>query len=253
MAYHSIGLSEFKCTPFVIKGFAGSGQYAPILRDQKAIGVPLNRNQAMTHKHLVCVRNRLSYEVGPCLEKPGAKQITFSDPVGHHEAAYLPYIDNTISSIAFDNSVNRFFTDNLSGCSIFVDAKVGTIIAYHANVQDGLHKPTVEEAKDPVFEKGISIAMKTRYHVKAKLSYPGTVEVCSLFKSRYNDRNRGYARFAGLSDSRRGRVGATVDGFGTTVAGFRTGAGWEFWYQTWAYSGGITSVIKAECFGACSV
>lgn len=259
MALKTIGIKEFKATPFIIGGYApgpgGNGQkYAPILRDADKIGVPMDWNQSSNYhnKHLVAVRNRLSYTISPSMKAIGAQTIDFCDPQGHHECAYLPFRDNSIASIAFDNSVNRFFTDNLSGCTIFIDARVGQIIVYHANVQDGVFKPTKEQAENPIFERPISQAVKMQYHANAKKQYPETVPVCTLDKRRYNSRNATFARFASLG-SRRNGPGREVQSWGTTVAGFRTAMGWEFWYQTWSVVGGAAAVVSAECFGACSV
>lgn len=261
MPFKTIGVAEFKTTPLIIGGYVPApglnyqtvGQRAPAFRDSTTPNAPLGHG-AVENRHLLVQNNRYSYQIAPSTSRPGAQVVSFVDAVGHHEAAYLPYKDNNISSVTFNNSVNRFFTDNLSGCSMFVDAAVGQLVVYHANVQGGAYKPTETQSKDHVFERELAIAVKKQFHINAKGYYPGTIECGSLFKKQYNGNNGGYARFVGMGSRRAGRARAEVDGFGTTVAGFRIAGGtWQFWYQTWAMSGGSVGVIKAECFCQVSV
>ena len=136
--------------------------------------------------------------------------------------------------------------DNLSGCSIFIDrTAAGAIVVYHANRQGADYSPTVEQRRNFSFEREVAVAVKHVQHDTAQLAtYAGATHLGSLFKKRYMShaaQHEAILRFGGQGDT-------TV--YGTTVAGFRRGGNWLFWYQTWKcdMGGNNYAVIKAEQF-----
>jgi len=155
--------------------------------------------------------------------------VNFADATGHNDCYYLPFRENNITSIRIGTAANRFFTDNLSGCSIFIDQMPGgDLVVYHANRQGAQYKPTETQAADVLFEREVAIAVKKQLHDNAKTAaYAGATDAGSLFKQRYNAgaaRHNNIQRFVSGTDQFTG---------GTTVVGFRSIGGWEFHYQTW--------------------
>lgn len=188
----------------------------------------------------------------------GSKNTDFSIPAGHRvsfaltlisgikyrvdfhppttyptcKAVYLPFLPNNIASAvlpAAEPGVDHFFTDGLSGCAILVDRLPdGNLVVYHANAS-GLSPTALETTKDPSYEKPSAVAVMESYRRAARAhSYPGAVHVGSLFKSTYNRQAKA------LVDRQRMLRRPNPDFWGgTNVIGFRTTAGWEFWFQTY--------------------
>lgn len=184
-------------------------------------GVAFNGQEML---HFIVNNGVVSYAEAGDTQIAGARKISFSPAAGHNQAVYLPYRDNNISSATLGAGVGRFFTDSLSGCTIFIDRLPNNdLVVYHANVQGGAAAPTPEQASVPTFEKPYAIFMKRRLHRDASAHYNGAL-VGELFKATYNRMAVGRVTFGG----------SALAALGTTVCGFRTGGGWEFWYQTWA-------------------
>lgn len=165
----------------------------------------------------------------PPTEPGNVRLISFSppDPGGVRNCYYLPFKGNNITSIEIGNAARRFVTDNLSGCSIFIDRRAnGNLVIHHANLQGGNYMPTAEQAQDMTYERYGTIAVKDQLHANAVAeSYAGAAPQGSLFKSRYNSAAAGASRAAAF-----GGAGYSA---GTTVVGFRDAGGWQFYYQTW--------------------
>lgn len=178
----------------------------------------------------------------------GAQAIYFKPPKATGNAVYLPFLPNNIATAtikADDDSITHFFTDQLSGCSIFIDS-VGTssFVIHHANY--AAQSPSAEETTaDPAFEKPSAVQLMKQLHASALKLYPGAKERASLFKSQYNATGRDFIqRQKDLKQKNPDFWG------GTTVIGFRVGAGWQFWYQTYASTtnGGTKNIIDVQRF-----
>lgn len=179
-------------------------------------------------EHLQVANGRVSYNVVPDPTYAGVRRINFAAAGALDNAMYLPYRDNNICSVVLDATVDKFFTDTLSGCSIFIDRLPNNdLVLYHANVQGGRFKPTEEEARDVRFEKQNTVAAKKQLRNDARNQHPGAQRVASLYKNAYNER---VSRFVNVNRF----AGTDVLAVGTTVVGFREATGWDFWYQTWA-------------------
>lgn len=190
--------------------------------------VPFNDQE---QEHFVAVNARVKYNIVADPVQPGVKRINFAPPTGHNDAFYLPYRDNNISSVVIDNTANRFFTDTLSGCTVYIDQHPNgtSLIVYHANVQGGHFRPSPEQAGDCLYEKQLAIAVKEQLRTNAANAiYAGAQPLGSLYKRRYNQGMENYQMYFHWQGQKNVQVGG-----GTTVVGFRTEAGWEFWYQTW--------------------
>lgn len=235
-----ISIADLRTTPFQVGTYAPAGAGMPVLR--RTDGSALGTGIPPENEHLVAHNGIVGYTNGPAAQ-PGSQLISFRAAGTHNNAAYLPYRDNNISSITFDSSVNRFFTDNLSGCSVFVDRLPnGNMVVYHANVQGGAYRPTEEQSLNVRYERQLAVAVKRQYHINAARHYAGAVSVGSLFKDRYNANAAAAVNVARFANT-------PVLALGTTVVGFRTGAGWQFWYQTWIRSAANVFVVAgAEQF-----
>src|SRR4051794_2823623 len=116
-------------------------------------------------EHFIANNAVVQYADAPDLGLVGARKITFGAAGAHNLAVYLPYRDNNISSAIIPANASRFFTDTLSGCSVFIDRlPAGGLVAYHANIQGGAAAPTQQQAQDASFEKYYAIHMKRRLH-----------------------------------------------------------------------------------------
>lgn len=215
-----IQVADLKTTVFRMGNYTGPG--GPSLRTMA--GVSFNDQE---NTHFACHNGNLSYKIDN--HPAGGKRINFIPSTGHQNCYYLPYRDNNITSIRIGTGGNRFFTDNLSGCSIFIDRISNSdLILYHANRQGADYKPSAAQASDVTFEREVAIAVKKQMHSDARTAaYAGATPSGSLFKKSYNAGARNFNNISKWSGSNE-RFGG-----GTTVVGFRSGTGWEFWYQTW--------------------
>lgn len=216
----------------------------PALRDP-VNGAAANFGISPENEHFYCTALPYSYHVAS--PEPGLRQVSFKPPAdGPDLAYYLPYLDNNITSLKLGDAADAFFTDNLSGCSIFVDrSTTGHLIVYHANRQGADYAPTAEQRRKLSFEREVAVAVKHVQHDAAvQSSYNGAVNQGSLFKSRYMAdaaQHEAILRFGGQGDT-------TI--YGTTVVGFRRAGAWLLWYQTWRCdaTGHNYAVVRSEQF-----
>jgi hypothetical protein len=241
----SIHRADMRNTAFTIGSYnpGTSGVAGPALREP-ATGNPVQLS-AQENEHFYTNTATYSYTLNPT--RPSMNTVSFGPPnaSGHRNCYYLPFIANNITSVKIGTAAHTFFTDNLSGCSIFIDrAPDGDLVVHHANRQGMAYTGTAEQRLDAKFERQVAVAVKHVQHDGAvRQRYPGAVNLTSLFKARYMvnaARAENTARFAGVATNM----------YGTTVVGFHRAGAWLFWYQTWMTpDAGLTyQVLQAEQF-----
>lgn len=233
----AIDQADLKNTIFIIGGYSnplgGGSGYAggPVLKTRK----DKIANPDSMHKHFHIDEDHIvSYTTTP--QPDGTVKVSFG-PAGSTDCAiYLPFLSNNISTAVLDDRADRFFTDNLSGCSIFIDRLPdGRLLVHHANAKAA--SPTLEQTKaDPSYEREMARAIMHKYHddaLRRTNAWTNATNLTVLFKKRYNRAAGNFVnvhRWSGNKD-------VAFYG-GTTVMGFRTGTGtWEFWYQTYGGDG----------------
>jgi hypothetical protein len=159
----------------------------------------------------------------------GGKLALFRPRGNNQQAIYLPYSDNYICScILPPTGVDYFFTDNLSGCAVYVDQVQGSddLVVYHANA-----RATQSAAGDIA-----ATLLMDQMHTAAMGDYAGWLGKAliaggSIKKAQYF----GQARADYIQrKTNQNRANIQTLGEGTNVMGFRHNNRWEFWYQTWA-------------------
>ena len=167
------------------------------------------------------------------------------------DTIYLPFFSDHITSIRLPfpapPGVSFFFTDNLSGCKIFVDEVTGTndIVVYHANTKSHTAGPL--QWAD--FQNPAAGTILDNYHTAARGDYAGVAlnNVASAAMPRY-------FRSAGVEERRKddqGRRATSPDrapqtfqgnqvsrqrplfAGGCFVCGFPGAARWEIYVQAW--------------------
>ena len=143
------------------------------------------------------------------------------------DTVYLPYFQNKISSVHLPATGPFFFvTDNMSGCAFFIATYPdGSLVVFHGNTQLGSDEATMAPAKANHQTAGATNQLNTLFN-GALPHHPGAALTRSLMKAEY---------LQAL-----GNMNITGGNFlgGTTIAGWRTGASWEFWFQNWGSVGG---------------
>lgn len=155
------------------------------------------------------------------------------------DTVFLPYYQSKIASVRLPSAGPDFFiTDNMSGCALFIGkGPGGDLVVFHANSQQGSDQATMD-AHAPSFQSRAALREIDTQMQTAKPHHSTLQIVCSLTKPTY------LANVDQLAST-----GANFLG-GTTIAGWRTGTLWEFWYQNWGQVGGSGGVrlLKARKF-----
>lgn len=155
------------------------------------------------------------------------------------DTVFLPYYQDKIASVRLPTAGPDFFiTDNMSGCALFIGAGPhGDLVVFHANSQTGSDQKTMDE-NVPSFQSRKALK-EIDDQMKFAVPHHSTLRlVCSLTKPTY------LANVDQLTGTGKDFLG------GTTIAGWRTGTTWEFWYQNWGQVGGSGGVrlLKARKF-----
>ncbi len=149
-------------------------------------------------------------------------------------AIYLPYLQDKITSVVLPKAgpPDYFFTDNMSGCSLFIEDNGANLIVAHANAVQ--HSPNKQQSESqPLYQNPLAAPYLNGLHAQLRTDYAGAAlggTLVAFHKAAY---------MAGVATevSRKQGQGRTVRlTAGTTIIGFRTGTvphGWEFWCQTW--------------------
>jgi hypothetical protein len=186
----------------------------------------------------------------------GLRLVTITKKPAVGDTIYLSYFANEISSVRLPDpppaGVNKFSTDNLSGCAVYVD-KVGAtqnLVLYHANAR-AQSPPSNWGVVRPSYETTVAAQTLTGLHGTAMLDYaaapynlPPLVAAGSLNKPLYNHnanqltqrkRSQGRVRLPQIADQPDpARIDAPEFVGATVVFGFYViGSGWEIYYQTW--------------------
>jgi hypothetical protein len=124
--------------------------------------------------------------------------------------------------------VDYFFTDNLSGCAVYVAQEGGTndFVVFHANARatqgtsgDGPATTQLRAMRDAAIHDYAGWLGHT-------VTYRGGIEKATYFTQALQNYT---ARKTG-----EGRTNVQTMGEGCNVVGFRISGAWQFWYQTWA-------------------
>lgn len=185
-------------------------------------------NDENTH-FLLPANQALSYVLRP---QNGVTFLDFAPAGAGNKIVYLPYYQNNITSAvipAGDATVNRFITDEMSGCNLFIDRLPSNdLVLYHANALK--YSPTMAEVQaDAGAYNAMAPVMMDNQHGRASRAYRGAVNLTVLRVADYY----GQAQAAVDRKVNQGRTEVEFYG-GTTIVGFRIGGGWEFWFQTYA-------------------
>lgn len=191
-------------------------------------GVAVNNVFNTVNKHRRYTRGQtFGHTIGPS-HLPNIKKLSVTAGT---DLVYLPFAQDEISSMILPNRGPRvFITDNMSGCCVYIGKRAsGRLVVFHANTQIGSSE--AEMTGKPAHHQSSDALVQLDTLMRSAISEVGVVRVvagCS--KAAYN-----------------GSVGRnyTTDEFlgGTTIAGFRRGGGWQFWYQTWGSVGGNPSAM----------
>ena len=167
---------------------------------------------------------------------PGLKKITVS--TGGTDTVYLPYYQRQISSVHLPTAGPTFFvTDNMSGCAFFVARYTdGSLVVFHGNSQSGSDEATMGPAAVNHQTVAATNELTTLFN-NARPHHPGAVLVRTLMKTEY---------LGAVATTH--ATGSQFLG-GTTIAGWRSGTAWEFWYQNWgSVRGSATGPLFAKKF-----
>ncbi|MDE2333454.1 MAG: hypothetical protein KGK10_02830 [Rhodospirillales bacterium] len=216
-----ITLQDFQRTGFIV----GS-----------AVGNPPEQTYGTTDPHH---RVHKTYYFGSVVKPaqfPGLQKLEI---IGGNDTVYLPYYQSQVASIRLEANCPGFFvTDNLSGCGFYIGQRTdGELVVFHANSQKGSAK-AVMAGRPPSFQTEAAAAELDQLVQDAIKHHSGSVRIVGgVSKSSY---------LSGID-----RLAATGDDFlgGTTVAGWRNGGSWEFWYQNWgSVKGGAVGLLSVKKF-----
>ena len=233
---------------YITGGFSGGSEAFPGPRLRTAKGKKMESPELSNQQHYMLLDNTpVSFSLDPDPKNSSVVTVNFTPPGVGTQCIYLPFYANCIASAVVPRSnaqVKYFFTDSLSGCSIFIDeTATGDLVVYHANAKDW--SPSQSDVKkDAACDSPIGVSKMNAFHDDARTKdRPGVTPCVALFKSQYFKSVNGFDQRA-----RTLNAGDTVAG--TSVIGFQIGSGWEFWYQTWGkLKNGVTySVLDAQKF-----
>jgi hypothetical protein len=164
---------------------------------------------------------------------------------------FLPFRADHISSIrlpaAPPGGVDFFYTDNLSGCKIFVDTIGGSqdIIVYHANTTQHTIGPLAYADNQTVLADTELNNLHTRargdlgglvFNLAGTVTMPQYFLAAGVEERRKNQQGRkATAHDATPINTPAGPVSRARPKFygGCTVVGFRNGVKWDLYFQTW--------------------
>jgi hypothetical protein len=167
---------------------------------------------------------------------PGLMQINITAGT---DTIYLPYYQSQVSSVRLPTNGPSFFvTDNMSGCAFYIaKGNANDLVVFHANSQLGSDQATMV-ANPPSFQSRHAANELDTLVKNALPNHSGGLRVVYvLSKAVY------LANIVALASNGSEFLG------GTTIAGWRTGTNWEFWFQNWGtVRGGATRLLRAKKF-----
>ncbi|MEP1387734.1 MAG: hypothetical protein ABJM61_09960 [Yoonia sp.] len=210
----------------------------PILRSQAGNALAAgdqNLHFSLTDQTVV------SYAPGGVHAPTGGSTVRFLPDSGINRAVFLPFNANNIASAIVPAGVDYFFTDNLSGCAIFIDLMPGgDLLVHHANAMSSCPNMAAILA-NPAISKADSIgfagAMNNMSQQHTAAMADRAVGLGGPVIPQAHLHRTTYMQCIDDEVARKEAQGRTeVDHLaaGTNVVGFRVGGQWEFWWQTWA-------------------
>ena len=182
--------------------------------------------------------------VGATVPHPtsGGQQIQFTAPAGAADAIFLPFVQDMICYTLLPadpaSNVDVFFTDNLSGCSVFIDRVDNTndLVVYHANRVTLTATPNpAQYLADTPFPDQYRMARHTMRGDHDATRAVVSAAVGALTERAKLERFDYYACVDKEMNRKRRMERRNVTALaGTNVMGFRVAGAWQFWWQTWA-------------------
>jgi hypothetical protein len=254
-------LADFQNTIIVAGSYNGPPAHNPVLRD--AAGTAIH-NLIMGAVVPLAPGSIFSISVPPAGGAPslattpvvgvgaavphagsGGQQIPFVAPAAAGDAVFLPFRQDMICYTLLPanpaSNVDFFYTDNLSGCSVFVDRVAGTndLVVYHANRVSLTATPNppqyLADTPFPDQYKAARHVMQTD-HATAQAALSATLGGVALTDVAILERFHYFACVDQEMNRKRtmGRRNVDVGAAGTNVMGFRIAGAWQFWWQSWA-------------------
>jgi hypothetical protein len=174
-------------------------------------------------------------------------RVAFGDPkpaTSAQNAVYLPFHANRIASAVLPrhgaNGVRYFFTEAMSGCSVFIDRSLTTnhLIVYHGNAM----QCPVPDLSDPTAMSPAALRFLDGQHHDAQNDWIGATgklavngglaPAGSIHKVTYNRKVAATIAQKKVAEKKISKLDMVV---GTNVFGFYVGGQWEFWFQTYGY------------------
>ena len=159
----------------------------------------------------------------------GGKLVSFRpDERGSKKrCSYLPYCDNYITSVIVPRTIKTFFTDNLSGCAVYVArAASGDLVCFHANARR-VQGVSGDVAATTLMRQMRDAAIQDyRGWLAQNVTLQGSIEKATYFTgaiTHYTNRKQG-----------QGRTNVSTLGEGCNVIGIQERNRWKFYFQTWA-------------------
>lgn len=230
------------------------------LNDATPAPAPAHTPTQYRGEHIVYSPNdcRVTYVDAPHAMNASMRTISANGPVGAGDTLYLPFFNDKITSIRLDwpppVGVNFFFTDNLSGCKVFVDSVPGTndIIVYHANTTQfsagslgyaNFQTPNALGELDGLHNR----VLANEYHAlnlvaAASVAMPRYFQAPAQEEQRKNNQGRHATAFDATPRLQPGgavpqsRTRPMFMG-GCTVLGLPGAGKWDLYFQTWGQVG----------------
>jgi len=166
---------------------------------------------------------------------PGIRKINIGPG---SDTVYLPFYQNRVTSVHLPSSGPFFFvTDNMSGCAFGIaEYDDDSLVVFHANTTDGSSQAEMQGRKTN--HQSAAVSGKLGGLIGgARKHHGGSRIVRTLLKSEYLSE---VSSVAGNTENFTG---------GTTIAGWRNGSDWEFWYQNFgSVSGSASGLLFARKF-----
>lgn len=156
------------------------------------------------------------------------------------DTVWLPYTQDGIDSVRLPSTAGPsfFVTANLSGCAVYIGINdLNRYVVFHANSQSGSSQAEMAHQK-PSYQSDKAVKELDNFCKVAQTAHHNNCKIVGVLSK---------ARYLACVN----KLAKTGDDFlgGTTVAGWRTGGNWEFWYQVWgSVNKGAVGLIHVEQF-----
>jgi hypothetical protein len=129
-------------------------------------------------------------------------------------------------------------TDNLSGCAIYIGKRTdGELVVFHSNSQTDSNA-AIMSIRLPSYQSPTALQELDGHVQGAKPHHANNVQIVAVL-----------TKLSYLSNVDASAATGADFLAGTTVAGWRKGGNWEFWYQNWgSVNGSGAKLLKAKKF-----